>query len=1647
MKRHRFLSILTTICLLTSIISGITISPTYAAGTYGQTTTYTIPTVTAAAYGATAASGTDYAVSGNTVTIYTGKGMAFLTQNSTYWGSSYTIKLADNVVCSGFIWSRIGDLTNSFQGTFDGQGHTISGIYLDTSLNTEWRDFYQGLFGYANGGSINNVGVINSYISGNAYVGGIAGRVDSETVTNCWNSGEIISSYGSGGIVGRNYGNVTNCYNTGTIKANTNAGGIVGQNNTSGNVTSCYYLTGSAKDGSGKIQTGIGTEPVNTAATDINGQTNAFSGPSPATLSNAAYTITNSAGTSGQNIAANASLTTALNTWVESTTYYTWKTTGSSTGYPIFDALYVVTYGQTTIYNEPKVTAAAYATDAAIPTDYEINVDTNTVTINTGKGMAWLTQNSTYWGSSYTIKLASDIVCAGFIWSPIGVSSNTFKGTFDGQGHTISGIYLNTVIDYQGLFGYTQNGSICNVGVINSYIKGRIGIAGIVGNSEYTKVTNCWNSGEIISNNYSGGIVGLNYGSITNCYNTGTITADVGAGGIVGRLNWGNVTNCYNTGTISGTAPTVENTNWGKMVGGVVGSPSEGSVASCYYLAGSATDGSGKIQTGIGTEPVNTAAEDNYGQTNAFDGTAPVTLSNTEAYTITNSAITAGQSIAANAPLTTALNTWVKSITYRTWTTIDSSTGYPILDAFYVVLPTIASATYNAGTGVLAVTGADMNSGDTIAVKELTLKGEGGSTYTLTTSDVTASSSTAYSVTLNAADKAAVNQILNKNSTSATDGTTYNLAAADDWDSSIAVGDSSDDTSTITVSEVPVPQITSATYDADTGVLVVTGTGFLKRSGPANDIDVTKLSLKGENNTAYSLTSTTSSVEITSGTSFTVTLCDADKAAVNQKLNKNGTSSADAKTYSLAAAEDWAAGADAAVTIADLAGNGITVSNANTTITSLSRQTPASEVTSATAVTYRATFATGVTGLTASNFDLFPTVTGASITAVSVVSSPSNTQWDITVNTGTGDGTITLRLKNGTDLTPVISTTMPYSGQTYTLDKSAPDAPAVIAPANGSATSDTTPSCSGTAEAASTVTVYIDGTSAGTTTASITGSWSYTPGSALRQASHTVKATATDSTGNISTASAIITFTVDATAPDAPTVSAPANGSSTSVTTPNCSGTAEASSNVTVYIDGISVGTTTASGLGSWSYTLGSALSVASHTVKAMATDSAGNISTDSAISTFTVTLPAAGSTGGSKEAVMLVDGQQQTVGTLKSSTNKDGQNVTTVTLDETKLNQFIDATESSPTVIISVSSSSDVIDIKLNGLMINNLEDKNVILKIQTNLGSYTLPASDIDIESILQQFGGVAALADIQVSIEIAEPSAETVQVVQNAAKEGEFTIVVPAVDFTVKCTYNNQTVNVPSYDTYAQRTVAIPEGVDPTKITTGVIVEPDGTVNHVPTHVTIIDGKYYAVINSLTNSTYTVVWNPVEFADLTKYWAKDTINDLGSRMVVSGVDGKNYEPDRDITRAEFAVIVVKALGLKQAAFASSFKDVKKTDWFCGYDETATSYGLIAGYSNGKFGPNDKLTREQAMTIISRAMTVTKLNSGLTASQITTLISGYKDGKSVSVWAANGIGSCLKTGIVTGKTNATLCPLDNITRAEVAVMVQRLLQKSNLI
>jgi MYXO-CTERM domain-containing protein len=239
---------------------------------------------------------------------------------------------------------------------------------------------------------------------------------------------------------------------------------------------------------------------------------------------------------------------------------------------------------------------------------------------------------------------------------------------------------------------------------------------------------------------------------------------------------------------------------------------------------------------------------------------------------------------------------------------------------------------------------------------------------------------------------------------------------------------------------------------------------------------------------------------------------------------------------------------------------------------------------------------------------------------------------------GTPVGTATANATGAWSFTPVVAlaegphtvnaTAMDAAGNTspvsntntFTVDTLTPAAPAVLTPANGSVTNDSTPAYSGTAEPGSTVTIFVDGVSVGTTTADAAGNWTFTPSAPLADGSHTVSATAEDAAGNTSPQSATNTFTVDTTAPAQPVVLTPAHNSTGTDTTPTYTGTAEAGSTVTIIVDGASVGTTTADASGNWSFTPTAPLATGQHTVKATATDAAGNTSPDSATNTFTLT-------------------------------------------------------------------------------------------------------------------------------------------------------------------------------------------------------------------------------------------------------------------------------------------------------------------------------------------------------------------------------------------------------------------------------------------
>ncbi|MFD0678566.1 MULTISPECIES: S-layer homology domain-containing protein [unclassified Paenibacillus] len=414
----------------------------------------------------------------------------------------------------------------------------------------------------------------------------------------------------------------------------------------------------------------------------------------------------------------------------------------------------------------------------------------------------------------------------------------------------------------------------------------------------------------------------------------------------------------------------------------------------------------------------------------------------------------------------------------------------------------------------------------------------------------------------------------------------------------------------------------------------------------------------------------------------------------------------------------------------------------------------------------------------------------------------------------------------------------------------------------------------------------------------------------------------------------------------------------------------------------------------------------------------------------------------------VLVNGKPETAGSETTLVN--GSTVTTtIAVNEPVMGKILEQQGDKAEITIMFNKSSDISIGEMSAEFVKSMENKNAVLKVNTGTATYTIPAQQLHVNAISEKLGKQAALKDIKIRIEIRTSGQEQVKQLATAAANGDFTVLMPPISFKASYMYGDITGELDKFSTYVERMLAIKDEATANKVTTGVVVEANGAVSHVPTKIRFVDGKAYAAINSLTNGiTYSLIAHPMEFKDAENHWAKEAINDMGSRMVVGGVGEGLYEPNRDITRGEFAAIVVKALGLKaEVAGNHQFGDIKASDWYAPYIQAAHEYGIISGYDNGSFGAMDKITREQSMTIIARAMKITGMDAALATGEQDQLLAGFKDSGLVADYAKSGIAASLKAGLVSGRSSSLMAPADNMTRAEVASIIQKLLQKSGLI
>lgn len=487
-------------------------------------------------------------------------------------------------------WTPIGmDKTKAYTGNFDGNGHTISGLYINsTAANT-------GLFGYVGAaGEIKNVTISDSVITstqnytgavvgdskgnitnchttattrvtGANYVGGIVGELDSNmSLAQCSNAGEVqgtgTSGY-AGGIAGRVQSNASNAltdsYNTGRITGVANVGGIAGHLYNGGGIQNVYN-TGSVSASKGVAGGIVGAFRYGTLKNAYNaGLVEASTKGGVAgrlewtggnkTLQNVFYSdeyeaVGNLNGCTIQNGTATAKTSDGLKALTSEDLGggFAADTNGINSGYPV-----LAWQNGTVKSDDPEKDDNGWQGEAAKDAPQQKD---GVYQIGTPEELAWFAEKAKQDSTDLKAVLTADLDLNNNVWTGIGgqTADTGFAGTLDGAGHTIKNLYLK---NGKGLIPYNK-GTVKNL-TLEGLLKGGDETAALTGSNAGT-LEEITSNVTVTGGNKIAGIAGNNTkdGVIKDCHNTGAVTGESYAAGIV-AYNEGSVSGCSNTAVIT----------------------------------------------------------------------------------------------------------------------------------------------------------------------------------------------------------------------------------------------------------------------------------------------------------------------------------------------------------------------------------------------------------------------------------------------------------------------------------------------------------------------------------------------------------------------------------------------------------------------------------------------------------------------------------------------------------------------------------------------------------------------------------------------------------------------------------------------------------------------------------------------------------------------------------------------------------------------------------------------------------------------------------------------------------------------------------------------------------------------------------------
>ncbi|MCI3922975.1 glycosyl hydrolase family 18 protein [Paenibacillus sp. TRM 82003] len=349
-------------------------------------------------------------------------------------------------------------------------------------------------------------------------------------------------------------------------------------------------------------------------------------------------------------------------------------------------------------------------------------------------------------------------------------------------------------------------------------------------------------------------------------------------------------------------------------------------------------------------------------------------------------------------------------------------------------------------------------------------------------------------------------------------------------------------------------------------------------------------------------------------------------------------------------------------------------------------------------------------------------------------------------------------------------------------------------------------------------------------------------------------------------------------------------------------------------------------------------------------------------------------------------------------------------------------------TLRLVVDNVDDDVEAALSQEAVDAIAEKgaSASIVVSTDQVEYTIPIAALST-------GDAEAVRWI---VSIRKPRQELLDEI--AAASGDIRWLAPPLEFTIEAVdRDGRTTEVATFDgVYLVRSFALPSGDYDGQTIAGVAASADGRLTYVPTTISEReDGTITAALRRTGNSVYAVVASDVR-AGYAPSWAKEAVEAAVSAYLIEADVG--FASDRLMKRAEFASLLVRALGISPKGADAGYEDVSADSPFAAEIGAARSSGIVAGRTPERFDPDARITRQEMAAMLSRAIAFAGVEAQVSPNEL----DRFADRGDVAPYAESAFAESIALGILQGVGDGRLEPLSNATRAQAVVAVMRLIR-----